>query len=248
GENYQDHYATRVNWRVKNSVTLNEQSRGPRLVWEALKYGFGRRGILTYTAGIGHGFVKTRPDLESPDIQFHFAHASYKNPKDRALDTKPGMTLSVCQLRPESAGSIHIKSSDPLAAPTISPNFLSASLDRQTLVEGLRIARRVGEADALSHYRAHEMNPGVDCRSDDELLSYARASGGTVYHPVGTCKMGADALAVVDDQLRVHGVDGLRVVDASIMPRLVSGNTNAPTIMIAEKASDLIQSAAANEP
>ena len=177
GENYQDHYAAWVNWRIKSITTLNEQSRGPRLAWEALKYGIARRGVLTYTAGIAHGFVKTHSTLETPDVQFHFAHASYKSSKDRKLDTEPGMTLSVCQLRPESVGSIHIKTDNPFAAPAIRPNFLSASTDREVLIEGLRIARRVGEAPAFDPYREFEMNPGEDCQSDADWLSYARASG-----------------------------------------------------------------------
>ncbi|MEM7254005.1 MAG: GMC oxidoreductase, partial [Pseudomonadota bacterium] len=236
----QDHYATRVNWRLKNTVTLNESSRGARLGWEALKYAIARRGVLTYTAGIAHGFVKTRDDLETPDVQFHFAHASYKNPKDRKLDTSPGMTAAICQLRPESVGSIHIKSTDPFVAPAIRPNFLSTDLDCSTIVAGLRIARALGEAPAFDPYRDFEMNPGRRCESDEDLLEYARESGATVYHPVGTCKMGQDPMAVVDERLRVHGLQSLRVVDASIMPRLVSGNTNAPTIMVAEKAADMI--------
>ena len=244
GENYRDHFTTRVNWRVTQRITLNEQSRGLRLGWEVLKYATTRRGILTFTAGIAHGFVKTRPELETPDVQFHFAHASYATAAVRKLDSEPGMTIAVCQLRPESQGSIHAASADPATAPAIRPNFLAEQLDREALIEGMRIARRVGEAGAFDDYRAFEMNPGADCESDGDLLDYARRTGQTVYHPIGTCKMGDDPMAVVDDQLRVHGIGGLRVVDASIMPTLVSGNTNAPVIMIAEKAADLIEAAA----
>ena len=150
------------------------------------------------------------------------------------------MTCSVCQLRPESTGSIHIQSADPAAPPAIRPNFLSEEVDRAALVEGMRIARRVVAAPSLGHYAAHELYPGDGVQSDDDILEFCRRTGGTVYHPVGTCKMGRDPNAVVDDRLRVHGVQGLRVADASIMPTLVSGNTNAPTIMIGEKAADMI--------
>ena len=241
GENYRDHYSSSVAWRVKGTTTLNEDARGIRLVWEALKYGLARRGVLTYTAGIAHGFVRTRPELETPDVQFHFAHASYaRGGKRGQLEKEPGMTCSVCQLRPESTGSIHIQSADPATAPAIKPNFLSAMVDRAALVEGIRIARRVGEAPALAHYAEAELYPGDNVRTDDEVLDFCRRTGATVFHPIGTCKMGSDANAVVDERLRVHGVRGLRVADASIMPTLVSGNTNAPAIMIGEKGAQMV--------
>jgi choline dehydrogenase len=242
GENYRDHYAARVNWRVKDSITLNEQTRGLRMAGEILKYAISRRGVLTFTAGIGHGFVRSRTGLATPDCQMFFAHASFGDPKTRALDTEPGMTIGVYQCRPESQGSIHIGSADPAQPPKIRPNFLSRKLDCDTLVAGMRIVRQIGEADALSKYRVFEMNPGPDCRKDDELLDYARRTGATTYHVMGTCKMGPDGdpLAVVDDRLAVRGIDGLRVVDASIMPTMPSGNINAPVLMIAEKAADLI--------
>ena len=153
--------------------------------------------------------------------------------------------MSVYQCRPESKGSIHAKSPDPAAAPAIRPNYLADELDRQTLVAGMKIARRIVNNPALDRYRAFEMNPGERYQTDDELLEFARLYGQTAYHVVGTCKMGHDPMAVVDDQLRVHGLAGLRVVDASIMPTMTSGNTNAPVIMIAEKAADLIKAAAA---
>ena len=241
GENYRDHYAGSVAWRVQGSTTLNEDTRGARFVREALKYGLARRGAFTYTAGIAHGFVRTRPVLETPDVQFHFAHASYaRGRRHGALESEPGMTCSVCQLRPESTGSIHIASPDPEAPPAIKPNFLSEEVDRAALIEGMRIARRVAASPSLARYAAHELYPGDGVQSDDEILAFVRRTGGTVYHPVGTCRMGRDPSAVVDDRLRVHGVDGLRVADASIMPTLVSGNTNAPTIMIGEKAAAMI--------
>lgn len=241
GENYRDHYASSMAWRLKNTDTLNEQTRGLRLIGEILKWGLARRGALTYTAGIGHGFVKTREELETPDVQFHFAHASYaRRVRTGKLEDKPGMTISVCQLRPESRGSIHIRSDGPTDAPAIRPNFLTEQVDRDALIGGMKIARAVGETEALKPYVDHELYPGPTTSSDEQIFEFCRRVGGTVYHPIGTCKMGRDAEAVVDDRLRVRGLSGLRVVDASVMPTLVSGNTNAPTIMIAEKGSAMI--------
>ena len=243
GENYRDHYSCSVMWRVKGVSTLNQQTRGLRLLRSALQYGLTQKGVLTYTAGIGHGFIKTRPGLETPDVQFHFAHASYARSRGRSgvrLEDEPGMTCSVCQLRPESTGSIHIRNKNPLSPPSIRPNFLSEELDRTTLIEGMRVARRLGESTALSRYIDHETFPGEACQSEADFLNVARKTGGTVYHPVGTCRMGTDTDSVVDERLRVRGVSRLRVIDASIMPTLVSGNTNAPTIMIAEKGAEML--------
>ena len=242
GENYRDHYAARIRWRVTKPITLNQQTRGLRLVREVMKYLVAGRGVLTFTAGIGHGFVRTRPELETPDCQFFFAHASFGDANTRALEKEPGMTIGVSQLRPESTGSIHIESTDPLAAPLIRPNFLTSLTDEQVIVEGLRIARRLGAAPALARYVAGEVKPGPDCDSEDALLKHARQTGSTVYHPIGTCRMGAedDPLAVVDERLKVRGLDGLRVVDASVMPTIPSGNINAPVFMVAEKGADMI--------
>jgi choline dehydrogenase len=246
GENYRDHYAPRLNWRVKLPVTLNERSRGLALAKEVVKYYTQRRGILTFTAGIAYGFVKSRPELEEPDVQFHFAHASYGNAQKRDLETQPGMTLTVYQCRPESKGSIHAKSSDPHAAPAIRPNYLADPYDQRVLVDGMKIGRRIIENQNLDKYRAYEMNPGAKAQTDAEWLQWARETAQTTYHVIGTCKMGQDPLAVVDDRLKVHGIQGLRVVDASIMPTMTSGNTNAAVIMIAEKAADMIKAAASD--
>jgi choline dehydrogenase len=242
GENYRDHYAPRMNWRVKLPVTLNEQTRGLSLAKEVVKYYTQRRGALTFTAGIAYGFIKTRPELEEPDVQYHFAHASYGNAQTRVLDTQPGMTLTVYQCRPESKGSIHTKSADPNASPSIRPNYLADPIDQRVLVEGMKIGRRIINNRVLDKYRAYEMNPGDKIQTDEEWLQWARETGQTTYHVIGTCKMGPDPMAVVDDQLRVHGIEGLRVIDASIMPTVPSGNTNAAVIMIAEKGADMIKS------
>ena len=241
GENLQDHYVTRVCWRVTQPVTYNERSRGLNLLSEVLKYYFDKKGLLALSAASIVGFAKVREGVETPDVQFHMTPASFSNRKDRSLDRFPGMTMAPCQLRPESRGTIHIKSPDPFAPAAIRPNFLDAQTDRDTVVGGIQLARRIVATTALDPYRGVEEHPGPDVNSYDEILDYARQTGATVYHPVGTCKMGSDPRAVVDERLRVHGIEGLRVVDASIMPNLVSGNTNAPTIMIAEKASDIIR-------
>ena len=240
GENLRDHYSSSVAWRLKGTNSLNEQTRGWRLVLESIKWGLLRRGALTYTAGIAHGFVKTRSDIENPDVQFHMAHASYARGKRGALEQEPGMTISVCQLRPESTGSVHIKSRNPIDPPAIRPNFLSETTDRDALIGGMKIARQVGSAEPLSNYLDHEIFPGPNVNSDEEILEWCRRTGATVFHPVGTCKMGIDDEAVVDERLRVRGIHGLRVVDASIMPTLVSGNTNAPAIMIGQKGANMI--------
>lgn len=240
GENYIDHYATRMNWRVKNTVTLNEMSRGWRLARQVARYALSRQGILTLGTGLAHGFVKSAPQLAQPDVQFFFVHASYANAAERILDRFPGMTIGVAQLRPESTGSIHAVSADPLAAPAIRPNFLAARIDRDSLVGGMRAARRIVSRPALQPFVAAELSPGKDVQSDDEWLDFARQNGQTIYHPIGTCRMGADADAVTDSRLRVNGLDGLRVVDASVMPRMVSGNTQAAVMMVAERGAELI--------
>ncbi|MDF1791781.1 MAG: choline dehydrogenase [Thalassobaculaceae bacterium] len=242
GENYRDHYGTRMRWRVTQPITLNQLTRGLPFVKELARYALFGEGILTYGAGAVHGFVKTRPDMDTPDVQFHLAHASYADAATRKLEKEPGMTLAVCQLRPESQGTIHIKSPDPATPPAIIGNFLSNPIDVDAIVEGMKIGRRIAGAAPLDAYRGHEMTPGADCTADADFERFARETGQTLYHIVGTAKMGpaSDRMAVVDDRLRVHGVDGLRVIDASIMPTLISGNTNAATIMVAEKGADMV--------
>lgn len=240
GENYIDHFATRMNWRVKNTVTLNEMSRGWRLGLAVAAYFSRHTGILTLGTGLVHGFVKTQPGMATPDAQYFFVHASYANAAERILDRAPGMTIGVTQLRPESAGSIHIKSTDPAAGPSIRPNFLASAVDRECMIRSMQIARRIVGRPALRDYIVQEMNPGAAVSTDAQWLDFARANGQTIYHPIGTCRMGEDDAAVVDLRLKLKGLAGLRVVDASVMPKMVSGNIQAAVMMVAEKGADLI--------
>jgi len=241
GANYIDHFCTRMNWRVTRPITLNEQSRGWRLALAVAQYFATGKGILSLATGLAHGFVKTRPEAIGPDVQYFFMHASYANAADRRLDRAPGMTVGVTGLRPESVGTIHIRPDDPAGPPAIRPNFLSAAEDRRALVEGMKIARRIVEQPAMDPYRAFEMSPGPGVRTDDEWLDFARRNGQTIYHALGACSMGTGPAAVVDPQLKVRGTQGLRVVDASVMPAMVSGNTAAAVMMVAEKGADLIR-------
>ena len=240
GENLQDHYISRLSWRLSGLESLNKLTRGLPLMGEVLKFALRRKGALTMPAGIIAGFYKSRPDLDEPDVQYHIAHATFADPHKRTFDTFPGITIGPCMLRPESRGTIHATSPDIAMAPEIAPNFLSVKDDGETHVRAMKFARQLMQTDVMSPFIAEELQPGTDVVDDDALLTHARNTGATLYHPVGTCKMGIDANAVVDASLKVRGIDGLRVVDASIMPRLVSGNTNAPVMMIAEKASDMI--------
>jgi len=240
GENYLDHFATRMNWRVKNTQTLNELAQGWRVGVAALQYFLQRKGILTLGTGLVRGFVKTRPELATPDVQYFFMHASYANAAIRKLDHAPGMTMGVSGIRPTSQGSIHIKSPDPMAGPSIRPNFLADHADQQSLIDGMRIARRIMGRDALKAYIDFEMMPGDSVQTDAQWLDFARNNGQTIYHPVATCRMGTDVNAVVDVRLRFKGLSGLRIVDASVMPAMVSGNTQGPVMMIAEKGAEMI--------
>jgi choline dehydrogenase len=183
-------------------------------------------------------FVKTREGLVAPDVQIHFMPYTYT--ASRQLHKRAGMTVIVYQMRPESLGSVHIRTARPQDAPAIDFNFLANELDRRTTIDGVRYTRKILSAKALNGIIGAEFKPGAKLQSDDEILDWVRRSAETAFHPVGTCKMGSDPLAVVDERLRVHGIRGLRIADASIMPTLVSGNTNGPCIMIGEKASDMI--------
>ena len=240
GENYRDHYMVRKSWRIARPVTLNERSRGLAFAGEVLRYAMTRRGLLTTAPGVVAGFVRTRNDLAAPDVQFHIVHASYDDPRTKALARTPGMTVGTYQTRPESAGTIHIRSPRPDEQPSIKGNYLASEYDRRALVGGMKIARALMETEAMRGHVAFEELPGADVRTDEEWLDFAREAGWAIYHPVGTCRMGVDPMAVVDPRLRVHGVPGLRVADASVMPTLTNGNTHAPTMMIAEKAAHMM--------
>jgi choline dehydrogenase len=204
-----------------------------------LNYLLFRKGFLSIGAGYAGGFFKTDPSLPTPDVQIHFILFSAESVGE-ALHPFPGFLTSVCQLRPRSRGSVNIKSPDPAAAPAIQPAYLSDPFDRDVLVAGMKLLRKIMTEPAIARYVAEEINPGANCVSDADMLTFARAKGTTVFHPTSTCRMGSDTGAVVDETLRVRGLDRLRVIDASIMPTLVSGNTNAAAIMIAEKGADMI--------
>jgi choline dehydrogenase len=243
GEGFHDHYATRVADRVTRPITLNERARHSRLWWEIAHWLVRGRGLLAFSPAHVGVCLRSRPGLEEPDLQFVFTPASYDGGGVAGrLEVLPGMTCGVWQMRPESRGYVRARSPDPTEAPAIQPNYLAASTDRRAAVDGLRWARRLLATEALTPFRGAETVPGEDCRDDDSLLAYARARGSTVYHAVGSCRMGVDPLAVVGPDLVLRGMAGLRVVDASVMPTIVSANTNAATLMVAEKASDLILS------
>jgi choline dehydrogenase len=240
GHDLQDHMQVRVVMRCSQRITLNDIVNHPvRKILMGLRYAAFRTGPLTIAAGTSGAFFKTNPRLATPDIQIHFLPFSTDKMGEK-LHAFSGFSASVCQLRPESRGSLRIRSADPAAPPEIRINYLSTEVDRTANVEGLKVLRKILQAPALSPFVVEEVDPGAKVVSDAALLRYCRARGSTIYHPTSTCRMGNDALAVVDQRLRLRGLEGLRVVDASVMPDLVSGNTNAVVIMIAEKASEMI--------
>jgi choline dehydrogenase len=244
GKNLQDHFLARVTAEVKDAPTANEKSRGLPFVGELMRYVLAGQGLLTYAASLVCASIKVLEESATPDVQVLFANASFAPGPIRKLDSKPGMTGGMWQMRPLSRGYVEAKTNNPMDAPAINPRYLSDETDRRCAIGGLRAVRQLFAAPALAPHYVAEMLPGRDVQSDDELLDYLRNTGSTVFHATCTCKMGADAMAVVDDQLRVHGIDGLRVIDASVMPTVTSTNTNAPTIMIAEKGAAAIKAAA----
>jgi choline dehydrogenase len=241
GRNLQDHFVARISYRVRGAATVNERSRGFPLAAEVLRYIVTGKGMLTYSASLAAASVKVLEESATPDVQCSFAPGSFKDGMVGELDEFPGMTGGVWQMRPLSRGYVAAKSPDPRQAPAINPRYFSEETDRRAIVGGLRFLRRLFAAPALARYCGPEFLPGPEVESDSELLDYARQKGSTVYHATCTCKMGSDPASVVDDRLRVHGIERLRVVDASVMPAVTSTNTNAPTIMIAEKGADLIR-------
>jgi choline dehydrogenase len=243
GENLRDHYAPRFVARVKNIETINERTRGLRLATEIAKWGFARKGILALSPTLVYGFWHSGETAETSDLQFTFTPASYHEGIQGALETEPGMTVAAWQQRPLSSGYVRARSNDPFEAPAIQPNYLAEEFDRRVLLAGMKLARRLLCTKPLEPYFVREDVPGLNAQTDNELLDFARRRGTTTFHPAGTCRMGpaSDPTAVVDDQLRVHGLESLRVVDASIMPLMLSANLNAATMMIADKASDMLR-------
>ena len=244
GKNMQDHYVARVSYPVIGAQTANERSRGLPLAGEVVRWLLTGKGMLTYSPSIVAASAKVLEELATPDVQCTFAPGSFKNGQIGELEDKPGLSAGAWQMRPLSRGYVEAKSNRPGDMPAINPRYLSEEPDRRAIIGGLRLARRIFAAPALQPFVLEESLPGMKVQSDDELLDYARNYGGTCYHASCTCMMGSHATAVVDNELRVHGIDGLRVIDASVMPSVTSTNTNAPTIMIAEKGAAMIKGAA----
>ena len=240
GDDLQDHFQVRAIYELDGLESLNTDVGNPlKRIAMGLQYALTRSGPLTVSAGQVYVFTKTRKELETPDIQFHFIPFSAEKP-GQMLHPFPGVTSSICQLRPESRGSIMVTSGNARDYPSIKPNYLSTEGDRRTIIDGMKLNRKISQSPAFRKYLKNEYEPGLDRADDESLLAYAREKGGTIFHPTSTCRMGTDPKAVVDDRLRVHGIAGLRVADCSIMPTVVSGNTTAPAMMIGEKASALI--------
>ena len=242
GQNLKDHYAVRIAMRAKGISTYNEKSRGLYLLNEIFKYIFLKKGMLTTPVSSAGVFAKTKRELENPNVQMLFAPASYQsvNVGTAKLEKLPGMTCGVTQLRPASKGWVKAVSNKAIDPPEIQPNYLDNEFDKQTIVEGIKLVRKFFSSSPLKDYCIEETIPGKNISSDEQLLNYAQKNGSTIYHPIGTCRMGSDQSAVVDLRLKVNGVKNLRIIDASIMPEMVSGNTYAATNMIAEKGSDFI--------
>ncbi len=241
GANLQDHYVARVSHRARDAISINQLARGFRLAREALRFAVEGRGALTFGITSAQVFCRSREGLASPDLQLLFTPGSYDPSKFGALEHEAGMTVAVCPVRPESRGTIMAKSADPFEKAAIRPNYLSAANDKRVLAEGIRRTRAIFAAPAMARHSVEELVPGPSVTSDEGLAEYMRRYGNTIYHPVGTCRMGEAPGCVVDSRLKVHGLGGLRVIDASVMPTLTTGNTNAPTIMIAEKGAAMIR-------
>ncbi len=242
GQNLQDHLQIRLGFECSQPITTNDQLNSwTGKVGIALQWLFKRSGPLAVGINQGGCFMRALPDeSDRPDIQFHVSTLSADMAGGK-VHPYSGFTLSVCQLRPQSRGHIRIRSANPFEAPEITPNYLDAELDQRTAVAAIRCARAIAASPAMRPFVKREVKPGPALSSDADLLEFCRNHGATIFHPIGTCRMGADALAVVDPRLRVNGVTGLRVVDCSVMPTLVSGNTHAAAVMLAEKAADMVR-------
>jgi choline dehydrogenase len=240
GENLQDHLTINVQQGVQGIITFFQETRPLGMLKNLFKYLFKRNGLLAHPASQAGVFFRTGDNVSTPDAQVHFAPAASEEDSKGNLKTKPGTTATVCHLRPESRGSVHIRSSDPAEHPSIRANYLATENDQKAIVAAVRGVRDILAAPALDKYRVSEFKPGPQAQSDEQILDYVRAEAESVYHPVGTCKMGNDELSVVDERLQVRGLKGLRVADASIMPSIISGNTNAAAVMIAEKCADML--------
>jgi choline dehydrogenase len=249
GADLQDHLQVRMQFRCTEPITANDVINNWRHRYGAgIRYMLSRKGLLSVGAGYAGAFFRTRPDLATPDVQIHFLIFSTET-AGAAVHPFSGFMASICQLRPDSRGTVRIKSNNPADAPAIQPRYLLARTDCDTVVAGLQVLRKVMSQPVMRKLIAEEHAPGPQCESDADLLAYARNTGTTVYHPTSTCRMGSDPAAVVDERLRLRGFEHLRVVDASIMPTVVSGNTNAAAVMIGEKGSDMIlQDAGATAP
>ena len=249
GEGLQDHYAPRSVARVKNVKTINERARGLNLAMEALRWATTRRGILALSPTLVYCFWHSGETAESSDLQLTFTPASYMEGEQGKLEREPGVSVAAWQQRPEARGYVRVRSSDPFEPPIIQTNYLGHELDRRVTIAGMKLARRLLSSEPMKAYYDYEEFPGPKVQSDDEFLHAATQRAQTTFHPGCTCRMGpaTDRMAVVDDQLRVHGLEALRVVDASIMPRMISANLNASTLMIADKASDMVRGRAAPE-
>jgi choline dehydrogenase len=242
GENFRDHINARIVWRVRDRrVSYNYKARGLGAAAQALRYVATGGGFFSLPSAPLVAFLKTRPGLATPDVQMHLIPYSIKDPKRRKLQDFPSMTVACYQLRPESLGTVHIRSADPDAHPAIRFNFLGDSIDQRTMADGFRMMRKIVGSPAMDPYRGEEFSPGKAVASDEQVLAWIRNNSQTAYHPIGTCRMGQGPNTVVDEKLRVHGIENLRVADASIFPTMPSGNTNAPAIMVGEKAADLIR-------
>ena len=241
-----DHYVPRTRWLVgKKGISFNDRLHGLGLVHQAMRYAVLRQGLLAMTGAPLRAFVCSREGLEAPDLMLGWIPMlTEPSPKGPRISRQSGMTLYAHAMRPESKGHVHITAADPRRPPAINFNFLSSPPDAELTVRAVRIARAIMTAPAMTPFQISEVAPGAERTTDDAILDWVKRAAETTYHPVGTCKMGSDPMAVVDAELRVHGIAGLRVADASIMPTLTSGNTNAPSIMIGEKAADMVLKAA----